>query len=131
LQQKAEKEYPGTTVSNRIEARLEGKGFLIEPLVPQIQAFSSEGLAQWEWDIMPLDGGLKNLEITLSVIMINAHRDMPFMVWNHEQPFNVEITTLQCITKFFSDYYLWLSAAALLAGGIYITSRYHKTGQTD
>lgn len=126
LQQDIEKEHPGSVVTNRIEARLSGDGFGIEAIEPEIQAFSSEGLAKWKWNIVAIDAGLQNLNLTLSVIMIIAHRDAPFVIWDYDQSVNVEITKLQLVANFFSNPYLWLSVAMLLVGGLYITSRYRK-----
>ena len=126
LQQAVEKEFPRATVTNRIEARLSGKGFQINPLVPEIQAFSSEGLTQWSWDLTAIDSGLQNLNLTLSVILIIAHRDAPFVVWDYDHPVNIEITSSQIVTDFFIKHLKWLTLIIMLPVFGFLMNRYSK-----
>ncbi len=126
LQLAVEKEFPRATVTNRIEARLSGKGFKIKPIVPEIQAFSSEGMAQWSWDLTAIDGGLQNLNLTISVILIIAHRDAPFVVWDYDQPVNIEITSTQIVTDFFIKHLKWLTVIIMLPVVGFLMTRHRK-----
>jgi prepilin-type N-terminal cleavage/methylation domain-containing protein len=116
-------------ISNRMEARLSGKGFEIEALVPDVQAVNSEGVTQWKWYVTPEDYGLQHLHLSLSAIIIVSGRDAPYVIKTFEHTIDVEVTPAQLISGFFSKHWKWLWAAILVPVAGYVWKRYGKAKQ--
>ncbi len=113
-------------ISNRMEARLSGKGFQIEALVPETQSISSEGVAKWKWDVTATGGGSQHLHLTLSAILTVSGRDTPFVIRTYDRYIAVKITLVQRFSSFFAEHWKWLWATIFFPIGGYVWKKYHK-----
>lgn len=101
-------------ISNRMEARLSGKGFKIEALVPELQAVSGEETTKWKWEVIPTDYGSQRLHLTLTAIISISDKEAPRVIRTFDKNIEVEITLGQRIAGFIMNNWKWLWAAILV-----------------
>ncbi len=101
-------------VSNRMEARLTGRGFAIEDRTPELQAVTTTAVTRWAWEVTPFEHGTRILHLSLSAHIVVENHDAPFVVRTFEREITVQITISQQISGFVQNNWEWLWAAVLV-----------------
>ena len=108
-------------VSNRMEARLSGRGFEIIAINPEIQAVSRRDVTEWKWEIKPKAAGKQNLHLTLSALLNIEGESTPRVIRTFDRIIIAEVTIGQQAKVFVQNNWQWLWAAVLvpIAGWIW------------
>jgi hypothetical protein len=104
------------------QARLEGSNFRIEPLTPETQTISPEGITKWKWDIEPIHPGeAQKLHLTISAFVKTPQGTRPHAIETFDHTVTVNVTLGQRVANFFnlgSTPFLSLIPLLTVAGGI-------------
>ena len=127
LQQKVGAESARVQISNRMEAKLTGRGFAIEAQEPDLQAVTSQKSTRWRWKVTPTGHGPQTLHLTLSAHIDVAGRDAPLVVRTFDRDIQVNITIPQRGSGFIQKNWQWLWAAIVVPIAGYLWKRRRKS----
>lgn len=132
LELESEEEIESATVkiTNDMEAKLSGKGFTVETLIPERQAVSSQRTTKWAWEITPNESGKQRLNLILSIFIVSNNRQTPYILETFEKNIEVKVSAkfhvsnfLESIWGVVSDNWEWTWTVILVPLGIWVRRR--------
>jgi hypothetical protein len=120
-------EFSRLQIAPRMEARLTGSGFEIEPLSEPLQAITSHRPTKWRFKLTPVKSGPQELHLSLLAHIDIDGRDAPLVVETQDAQIEVDITVPQRLAGLFQAHWKWLWAAVVVPALGYIWRR--KTGR--
>lgn len=114
-------------VASRMEAKLSGSGFDIEPLSEPLQAITSHRPTKWRFKLTPVKTGPQELHLSLLAHIDVDGRDAPLVVETKDALIEVDITVPQRIAGMVQAHWKWLWAAVVVPTIGYFWRR--KTGR--
>jgi hypothetical protein len=113
-------------VGTFMKARLQGKGFDIQPLNNEEQVVAGDTFTEWQWDVTPREAGPHTLSLLVTVRinvpeMGEEQRDFPVK----DAVVNVRVTPSAAAQRFMQDNGSWLLllVVAFSALGIFFAAR--------
>ncbi len=79
-------------VSDDMEARLSGLGFIIEARDHEKQFVKTDEDTEWKWEIKPKEEGVHQLHLTLNAIIQIEGEDEPYLVRSFDKEITVQVT---------------------------------------
>jgi hypothetical protein len=120
-------EFVSLQVADRMEAKLTGRGFEIEPLSEPLQAITSHRPTKWRFNVTPIRHGRQQLHLTLLAHINVAGRDAPLTVETKDAVIDVDITVGQRLAGLVTTNWQWLWAAVFVPAIGFVWKR--KTGR--
>jgi hypothetical protein len=110
-----EPQFSQVKVGTLMKAKLTGDGFEITPLNEEEQVVGGEEFTQWAWDIVAVETGDQELNLTVTVKVVvdtlgERVRDLPVIT----QKVVVKVDLGYSIKTFVSEYWQWLVTVLLL-----------------
>jgi hypothetical protein len=109
-----EAEIENIRISRYMTVILRGDDFKVEALGNEEQIIEDNDFTQWDWKVMPLKSGNRKLWviITIQVEIDNeqARKTLPIL----EKEIPVKINPIYASSTFFSQYWQWLIASAII-----------------
>lgn len=120
-------EFSRLQIAPRMEARLTGSGFDIEPLSESLQAITSHRPTKWRFKVTPVKSGPQELHLSLLAHIEVEGRDAPLVVETKDAQIEVDITVPQRLAGMLEAHWKWLWAAVVVPTIGYFYRR--KTGR--
>lgn len=79
-------------VSDDMEARLSGLGFIIEARDHEKQFIRTDEDTEWKWEIKPKEEGIHQLHLTLNAIIEIEGESEPYLVRSFDREITVQVT---------------------------------------
>jgi hypothetical protein len=99
-------------ITDLMEARLSGDGFVITSHSPVRQAVNVDKETLWVWDVRAERLGNRRLCLVLDAIVKFANESAPHTICYFEQPVAIGIVWPQSLLMFWEDNWKWVLAAA-------------------
>ena len=110
--------------ANRMEADLVSSGFKVTPITPKQQGVTTNGGAQWEWQIQAQQAGRQSLHLTLDALLKVDGEITPVAVQTFNENIVVQVTLPQRVSKFVSSNLSWVWTALILPVLGYLWTRW-------
>src|SRR5690606_37744691 len=120
-------EFAPLQIANRMEAKLTGSGFEIEPLSEPVQAITSHRPTKWRFKVKPVKTGPQELHLSLLAHIDLEGRDAPLVVETRDARIEVDITVPRRLAGMLQAHWKWLWAAVVVPTIGYFYRR--KTGR--
>jgi len=116
-------------VANRMEAKLTGSSFDINPITEEEQAIGTNDTAEWNWEIKPKSKGRQNLYLTLTAIFVIDGKKTPKTIRTFDKTIEVEVTAKQVSKGFIAKNWQWLCVVIIfpIAGWLWKRRKSQKT----
>lgn len=113
-------------VRNKMKAHLSGNQFIIKSMTDEIQVFSKNQRAEWEWEIFPKKKGRHDLHLTLSAVLKIDGESTSHTIKTFDRTIEVDVTGRQTIQKFLMNHWKWLWVTILAPIGWILWGRLNQ-----
>jgi hypothetical protein len=101
-------------IAPEMQAVLQGNGFHISALMPEIQPVGMKSETQWQWEVTPNRGGNLTLHLTLNALLKINGQSTQSAIRTFDRTIAVQVTWKRRTGDFFRDNYKWIWTVAVI-----------------
>jgi hypothetical protein len=106
----------GVRLGEKMEARLTGPSFEIEPITRELQAVGLAEPTEWRWTVKPVHSGAQSLHLDLSAHLTVSGTTLPRSIKTFEETVTVTVSVPRRVAAFIRENWQWLCTALLAPG---------------
>jgi hypothetical protein len=127
----AQKHSATVQISDRMQAKLTGIGFDIQPESAETQPVGVLNMTQWRWQVSPTQTGKLHLHLTLNALLKNGGETQAITLRTFDRTIPINVTFDQRVSSFFGDNWQWLFTTLLLPIGVSLwrVLRHRRAGE--